>query len=149
MPRKKPTPMTHRVFVYGTLKTGYGNNALFQWPCVYKGKAVTIPRYRMLEPSFPVILADPDGKPVAGEVYHVDDNGLARLDRLEGIRPDGGGMYTREIIEVACEESQQTGCNVSAYIYVGGEQWARSGCPAYTKVNANGALDWDYSGRGA
>lgn len=141
-PKRKP--MTHRVFVYGTLKRGYGNNVLLRGS-TYIGPSVTVPRYRMLEPSFPVILPDENGKQLAGEVYHVDDTTLASLDRLEGVRPDGSGMYTREVIDVI-EQDQP----VQAYIYVGNPtHWTGCGngrryssVPAYTKVNAAGALDW-------
>ena len=37
----------------------------------------------MVGTSFPVVMPDPSGKPLAGELYTVDDATLARLDRLE------------------------------------------------------------------
>jgi gamma-glutamylcyclotransferase (GGCT)/AIG2-like uncharacterized protein YtfP len=58
--------MTHRVFVYGTLKRGYPNNPMLEG-CEFLGeavtvltyKAVTVPAYKMVGTSFPVIMPDP------------------------------------------------------------------------------------------
>ena len=74
--------MTHRVFVYGTLKRGGSNHPLLAGSG-FLGKAVTLAAYKMVAASFPVIMPDPSGRPVAGEVYSVDDATLARLDQLE------------------------------------------------------------------
>jgi gamma-glutamylcyclotransferase (GGCT)/AIG2-like uncharacterized protein YtfP len=72
--------MTHRVFVYGTLKRGHPNNSLLVGSG-FLGEAVTVPTYKMVETSFPVIMPDPSGQPVAGEIYAVDDSTLARTRR--------------------------------------------------------------------
>jgi gamma-glutamylcyclotransferase (GGCT)/AIG2-like uncharacterized protein YtfP len=134
------TPMTHRVFVYGTLKRGFANNHYLQ-EAKFIGPSVTVPRYRMLLSAvpifFPVLLPDPDGRQVAGEVYHVDDETLAALDGLERIAT---GAYTREVIEVSTEGGE--GDVEPACIYIGGARWAQSGCPVYCRTNAAGALDW-------
>jgi gamma-glutamylcyclotransferase (GGCT)/AIG2-like uncharacterized protein YtfP len=74
--------MTHRVFVYGTLKSGFRNHYLLKG-CEFVGSAATVPTYRMIENGFPVIIPDPEGKPLAGEIYSVDDEALARLDQLD------------------------------------------------------------------
>jgi len=42
--------MTHRVFVYGTLKRGYPNNPLLEGS-QFLGEAVTVPTYKMVEPA--------------------------------------------------------------------------------------------------
>jgi gamma-glutamylcyclotransferase (GGCT)/AIG2-like uncharacterized protein YtfP len=86
--------MTHRVFVYGTLKRGHPNNSLLVGS-EFLGEAVTVPTYKMVETSFPVIMPDPSGKPVAGEIYAVDDATLARLDQLER----EGRSYDRMMID--------------------------------------------------
>jgi len=81
--------MNHRVFVYGTLKKGFWNNPLLKG-CEFFGSAVTVPTYSMISVGhavitlFPVIRASENGKPVAGEIYTVEDEVLERLDRLEG-----------------------------------------------------------------
>src|SRR6201988_497777 len=87
--------MTHRVFVYGTLKSGFGNHYLLQG-CAFIGHAATVPTYKMIENGFPVIMPDSDGKPLAGEIYTVDDETLARLDQLKR----EGSSYDRKLIDV-------------------------------------------------
>jgi gamma-glutamylaminecyclotransferase len=87
--------MTHRVFVYGTLKRGFRNHRLLEG-CALLGGGATVPTYKMIETSFPVIMPDRTGKPVAGEIYTVDDETLARLDQLE----KEGRSYDRQLIDV-------------------------------------------------
>ena len=133
--------MTHRVFVYGTLKRGFWNHYLLEGREFF-GAAATVPTYRMIENGFPVILPDPEGKPIAGEIYAVDDETLARLDQLER----EGSSYDRKLIDVtlrlASGERQQP---TKAFIYVGredrfGKAFARG--PLYETVNERGELDW-------
>ena len=74
--------MTELVFVYGTLKKGFGNHRLLENAhCL--GEAY-LPRVIMLDlGAYPAIIAG-GKKEVTGEVYQVDAETLARLDRLEG-----------------------------------------------------------------
>ncbi len=81
-----------RVFVYGTLKSGYGNNTLLSTSRLI-GKAVTKKHYVLGNVGFPFAFpADvvPAGNqrllhPVAGEVWEIDTPGtLLDLDNLEG-----------------------------------------------------------------
>jgi gamma-glutamylcyclotransferase (GGCT)/AIG2-like uncharacterized protein YtfP len=140
--------MTHRVFVYGTLKRGYPNNPLLEGS-EYLGEAVTVPTYKavtvltykMVGTNFPVIMPDPSGKPVAGEIYTVDDATLARLDRLEG----EGRSYDRVMIDATLPLSNGERLPTQAFIYVGredrfGEMFARG--PFYEQANERGELDW-------
>lgn len=94
--------MMHRVFVYGTLKSGFFNHRLLGG-CEFFGGGVAVPTYKMIETGykmiengFPVIMPDPEGKPLAGEIYTVDDKTLARLDQLER----EGSSYDRKLIDV-------------------------------------------------
>jgi gamma-glutamylcyclotransferase (GGCT)/AIG2-like uncharacterized protein YtfP len=50
--------MTHRVFVYGTLKKGFWNNPLLKG-CEFFGSAVTVPTYSMISVSHAVITLFP------------------------------------------------------------------------------------------
>jgi gamma-glutamylcyclotransferase (GGCT)/AIG2-like uncharacterized protein YtfP len=132
--------MTHRVFVYGTLKRGYPNNPLLEGS-EFLGEAVTVPTNKMVETSFPVIMPDPSGKPVAGEIYTVDDATLARLDQLER----EGRSYDRVIIDATLPLSNGERLPTRAFIYVGredrfGEMFARG--PLYEQANERGELDW-------
>ncbi len=140
--------MTHRVFVYGTLKRGYPNNPMLEG-CEFLGEAVTVltykavtaPAYKMVGTSFPVVMPDPSGKPVAGELYTVDDATLARLDQLER----EGRSYDRVMIDATVPLSNGERLTTQAFIYVGredrfGEIFARG--PLYEQANVRGELDW-------
>ena len=132
--------MAHKVFVYGTLKRGFRNHYLLDG-CEYLGGAVTMPTYRMIENGFPVIMPDPDGRPLAGEIYIVDDETLARLDRLER----EGSSYDRKLIDVALALAGGQRLPTKAFIYVGREDRfgrAFASAPLYENVNERGELDW-------
>lgn len=74
-----------RVFVYGTLKRGYGNNSLLS-KSEFIG-ADTLKGYKMMSKgAFPAIFKTLDEYfRVYGEVYEVDDSTLEILDYLEGV----------------------------------------------------------------
>ena len=132
--------MTHRVFVYGTLKNGFWNHCLLKG-CEFFGGAATVPTYKMIENGFPVIMPDPEGKPLAGEIYTVDDETLARLDQLER----EGSSYDRKLIDVTLPLASGERLSIKAFIYVGredgfGKAFARG--PLYETVNERGELDW-------
>ena len=136
--------MTHRVFVYGSLKRGQWNHSLLSGlRAVFKGKTVTEQSYHMLSGSvaqsrrFPVLLDNypqSSARKVAGEIYHVDDECLAQMDRLERV-PDS---YERKVANVT-----ENGHAVQAFIYVGNPaRWNQSGWPLWTDIDGNGALLW-------
>ncbi len=139
--------MTHRVFVYGTLKKGFWNNPLLKG-CEFLGNAVTVPTYSMISVShavitlFPVIRPNENGRPVAGEIYTVDDEVLERLDRLEGVLK---GMYSRELIDVTVPLANGERLPSKAFIYVAGpDGWQEhfDRLPPYSPHNERGELDW-------
>lgn len=73
----------HLVFVYGTLKKGYGNHRLLA-QSMFVGKAITEPNFTMLHlGGFPGIVQSGDTA-IHGEVYRVSNATLTQLDRLEG-----------------------------------------------------------------
>lgn len=78
-----------KLFVYGTLKKGYGNNHLLS-SSKFVRKDITLEKFILLSPSFPVAVEQENEEggyialPVAGEVWEVDEGTLARTDRLEG-----------------------------------------------------------------
>lgn len=108
-----------KVFVYGTLKKGFGNNVLLATSEFVK-EAVTKDTYRAhmslrLDPSswtggwFPMLIAKEDGAEgfqAKGELWEITEDVLLDLDALEG-HPH---FFRREMIETECGEQ--------AYIYL-------------------------------
>lgn len=91
--------MTELVFVYGTLKKGFGNHRLlakakFIAPAfIINGKMIDLG-------AFPAVMeGDMD---IEGEIYAVDENTLASLDRLEG-HPT---FYERKQIEAYLDDER-------------------------------------------
>lgn len=99
-----------KVFVYGTLKSGYGNNYLVA-DGQFLGKAVTLRPYILWHSGFPIAthndeIANRLGLkmlPIIGEVYEVNDSQLARTDSLEG-HPR---WYVRQPVDVVLEDGTQ------------------------------------------
>ena len=109
--------MLHRIFVYGTLKQGFPNFHINRGRRV-SGGFVTRQRYPLFilgDTRLPWMVQQPGvGHAVTGELYEVDDDGLAAMDVLEQI--DEPGWYHRETIEVLPEEG---GDAVQTVIYFG------------------------------
>lgn len=82
---------THLVFVYGTLRRGgYNHRYLQETQCL--GACRSAPAFTMLDLGpFPGVVRG-GTTAIKGEVYCVDEAGLASLDELEGYPVD----YTRE-----------------------------------------------------
>lgn len=83
-----------KIFVYGTLLSGFGNNILLEGQN-FLGPATTKPEFTFIDiGGFPGLMEG--GKTaIKGEVYDVDDDCLVSLDRLEGCDPSNPnrGMY--------------------------------------------------------
>lgn len=93
--------MQHTLFVYGTLRRGYGNHGLMgDAPCL--GRARTKGLFALFSHGIPYLSRQPRTTRVTGEVYVVDDLRLARIDRLEA-HPH---WYVREEIEVVLENGR-------------------------------------------
>lgn len=89
----------HLIFVYGTLKNGWGNNVIIA-DQKFIGKATTVANeYQMYSlGGFPGVV---DGNnSIKGELWEVDDGAFARCDRLEG-QPT---FYKREVADVAAND---------------------------------------------
>ena len=78
----------HKVFVYGTLKKGFGNHSLLK-NAYFIGNATTIFKWVMVGKgkAFPYLIEEDDkkGKYISGEVYLVTNRELLTLDTLEGV----------------------------------------------------------------
>lgn len=73
----------HKVFVYGSLKRGYGNHHFLE-KSQYVGNHTTQPEFTMLSlGAFPAV-TDGGDTAIHGEVYEVTDKTMDSLDMLEG-----------------------------------------------------------------
>ena len=88
-----------RVFVYGTLKKGYGNDVLLDEARIIG--EFSLKNFKMVSlGGFPAIDRE-NNSSVLGEVYEIDGDILYSLDRLEGYHPqDGNNLYEREQVLV-------------------------------------------------
>lgn len=99
----------HIVFVYGSLKSGFGNHVLFQQSPTssYLGQGTTAQSaYDMFSfGAFPACVKNHTdaAHKISGEVYSVDAHTFQKLDRLEG----NGRFYLREQVEVEVDGNIQ------------------------------------------
>lgn len=76
--------MKNLVFVYGSLKQGFGNHSLLA-DSTKLGTHVTPPEYSMYSlGAYPYVKVG-GYTAIHGEVYEVDDETMGDLDRLEGV----------------------------------------------------------------
>lgn len=109
--------MSHLVAVYGTLKRGFHNHYLLE-TSVFKGLARAPGKlYVRGLPFFKRVSDVPMG--VYCELYSVDDETLARLDRLEGYREHNPetSLYNRVEVEVEHFLNHEEEEWIPAYIY--------------------------------
>ena len=89
-----------RLFVYGTLKRGF-RNAFYLNGADYLGEFTTCSDYSMYDfGGYPAVSLEGDS-PIAGEVYGINPDILAVIDRLEWY-PD---LYQRVTISTAYGEA--------------------------------------------
>lgn len=100
------------VFVYGTLKSGHGNNRILKWGgAVLLGDYVTEYPYPMFVSGLPYLIERRgEGKHVIGEVWACDCHTVADMDRLEG-HPI---FYERKAITVRNINNERT---TTAWVY--------------------------------
>jgi gamma-glutamylaminecyclotransferase len=98
----------HIIFVYGTLRNGFGNHYLLE-SSTFIGVAKTKEKYALYARGIPFLSRTKAVSTVLGEVYAVDETTLGRLDQLEG-HPT---WYRREKAVVVLHD----GTEVVAWIY--------------------------------
>lgn len=112
--------MPHLIFVFGTLKEGFRNFHVNRARRV-GGDVVTAqpyPLYIIGPMCLPWLLDRPgEGVPVVGQLFEVDDETLAAMDRLERI--DDPQWYLRGRIQV--QPHLGGGAPLQAWVYFGGE----------------------------
>jgi gamma-glutamylcyclotransferase (GGCT)/AIG2-like uncharacterized protein YtfP len=98
--------MNNKLFTYGTLRVDEPNTEILKYHSVFRETCITINKYLMItqrSKSFPFIFPSsfwPEMEKYAlniiGDVYDVDELGIARCDKLEG-HPT---WYNRSVISV-------------------------------------------------
>ena len=94
MSRSAPTTL----FIYGTLKREASNHAVIA-DQEFLGEARTVAGYRLfVVANYPGLVRDPtDHRGVAGELWSVAPDALARLDAFEGVPEE---LYRRDRIKL-------------------------------------------------
>lgn len=75
--------MRDYLFVYGTLKRGYGNHRYLEGAS-FIGEGETVEEYEMYDCGVPIVCKGRRVSKVKGELYEVDEGVLRRVDELEG-----------------------------------------------------------------
>jgi gamma-glutamylaminecyclotransferase len=110
--------MEHTVFVFGTLKEGFPNFAVnrgTRMPGDYR-TCERYPFYLVGERHVPWLMQEPGiGQQISGQVFRVDDEALAAMDRLERIGEADG--YVRVLLQVQSIE-RAAGPTLAAFAYL-------------------------------
>src|SRR3990167_8313550 len=123
------------IFVYGTLKKGFGNHPVLGMNARFVNTGRTCHYYVMYDAGFPVVMKGEKGAPITGEIYDVDQETIKRLDRLESV----GYMYRRERVVLDIPGWEK---NTYAEMYIGlPENWQnlrnfpldKNGCYTYER----------------
>ncbi len=107
----------HKVFVYGTVKRGFPNDVTGSLGFNWIGRFRTVDAFPLVVGGkwySPYLIAEPGaGHRVFGEILEIDDQGLAKLDLMEGTHvPEG---YRRMAIAI---ENNDDGAPFDAWTYV-------------------------------
>lgn len=113
---ESPRSAEQFIFVYGTLKTGFcRNHYLREFELL--GEFQTLPIYRLFDcGSYPGLVLDrANGRSILGEVWTIDESGLAVLDQVEGVDE---GLYQRATVELSANGSKKIpAAPVLVYLY--------------------------------
>ena len=98
----------YNLFVYGTLKKGYGNHRIIQ-KSEYSWDFISVQKFDLSDYGFPCLYPNDHGKKAKGEIYKLTKEDFIFTDRLES----NGSLYRREI-------QKFYNCNkaVDAWIYI-------------------------------
>ena len=100
-----------KIFVYGTLKSGFSDHFLLKKaPAAFYGKIRTKPNYHLYDVgSFPGLILDESVEGgVEGELYEVPQSAFKDLDKYECV---SSGLLKRELIEL------EDGTKAYAYLF--------------------------------
>ena len=102
--------MRHEIFVYGTLKRGFGNHHYLR-SAKFIATGRTKNKYALYAAGIPFVVKDNQVTNIIGEIYEVDDATLAIIDSLEG-HPD---FYKRMQVPIIANDQDQT--SIVAWLY--------------------------------
>ena len=124
---------TNHVFVYGTLKQGYGNHRILSSSKLIGPGKTTEGQYIMLDGGYPMVLKGGQFN-VKGELYEIDSPvTLRNLDWLEGVP----NLYTRETVHVRLDN----GDVVESYMYIGTGKY--KGTSPQIIPDSDNNLEWE------
>lgn len=127
--RHETSPGRSALFVYGTLREEVGGPAGPRRALERSATPVSegVISARLFDAGgFPAAVPDSSSR-VRGEVYEMDDPEplLGVLDRYEGCRPDGSGLFRREVVTVRLD----SGGELRAWVY-----FFNSGTDGYPEI---------------
>jgi gamma-glutamylcyclotransferase (GGCT)/AIG2-like uncharacterized protein YtfP len=126
-------PIETLLFVYGTLRRGGANHALLERArCV--GPATTVVRFALFVAGIRVPAPAPAHHRVRGELYAIDAETLATLDRLEG-HPR---WYERRPLRVVLDDESRAARKSAGPAF--GDAPATLACETYFNDRPTGAL---------
>ena len=127
-------PALHRILVYGSLKTGYGNNETFLGESIFvKSVRTDEKRFDMVSlSSFPGVYSG-GNLDIEGELWLVDDAQLVHIDALES----NGRMYKRELVWLEGEDTPAW-----MYLYLNHELALRCSGKDFRVERSNGVVRW-------
>ena len=100
------------LFVYGTLKRGFGNS-YFLRNSEFVGKATSEDRFDVFDVGFPCAYLNNDGKFIIGEVYKLTDEDFIFTDSLES----NGSLYQR-FVKTFHFYNKEGSCRAWIYIII-------------------------------
>ena len=100
-----------KLFVYGTLKKGFYWHEEYLGESEFIGPCRTSTDFTLYIDALPFLVEEKASEPVIGELYQIDTETLANIDRLEG-HPVA---YKRDLITVFDEDDNEI--KAWAYIY--------------------------------
>lgn len=108
--------LPHLVFVYGSLKRGQSNFWLMATAEFIARARTAEQAFRLLDlTAFPALIRTDEGPlSIVGELFAIDDNTLAAVDRLE----DNGNLYQREPITVTETDDPMRQHEAWTYLYI-------------------------------
>ena len=122
--------MTETIAVYGTLRSGFGNNYLLQQAEAERiGGGITEAGFDMTDCGFPFAIPGGEDR-IRAEVWSVPKDTIYMIDSLEGYP----GWYDKQAVTVTLDD----GSYIIANIYTMGEEEA-GGTPV---IPVDGVLDW-------